>query len=344
MNWLKLIFLKVIFVAIFLSSNVFAGGLEVSRQNNMILFSKDKTVNFSSRQTSSNVTDDLYTASDNQSIIKQLNIMSAAFKSNYNENISYAFEMYEPFASTLKYASGVKAMLRSQALGITGKYNFTNSQFGIIAGTKYLTFKRSTLNLGAGDMTTTPDSGFSYMAGISYEIPEIALKVLLTHSPGIDITVPTTVVGSGTLSQPDMTTLDFETGIANNTLLFGSAHQVAHSSAQVKLKGIGAISSFTDSDKYQIGLGRKFSEQWSASLSYTTEAGGAATGTSLLSPTSGTDTYGLGVKYSSDTVDFSFGYGLSSFGDKAVTTGAGTGNFKNNDATTLGLKLAFKLQ
>ena len=36
-------------------------------------------------------------------------------------------------------------------------------------------------------------------------------------------------------------------------------------------------------------------------------------------------------------------YGLSSFGDKAVTTGAGTGNFKNNDATTVGLKLAFKL-
>ena len=92
--------------------------------------------------------------------------------SDYNENISYAFEMYEPFASTLKYASGVKAMLRSQALGITGKYNFANSQFGIIAGTKYLTFKKSTLNLGAGDMTTTPDSGFSYMAGISYEMPE----------------------------------------------------------------------------------------------------------------------------------------------------------------------------
>ena len=129
MNWLWIFFSKLIFIALLLSSNAFAGGLEVSRQNNMILFSKDKTVNFSSRQTSTNITDDLYTASDNQSVIKKLNILSAAFKSNYNENISYAFEMYEPFASTLKYASGVKAMLRSQALGIAGKYNFTNSQF-----------------------------------------------------------------------------------------------------------------------------------------------------------------------------------------------------------------------
>ena len=49
--------------------------------------------------------------------------MSAAFKSDYNENISYAFEMYEPMASTLQYPAtiggvpaGQKALLRSQAL------------------------------------------------------------------------------------------------------------------------------------------------------------------------------------------------------------------------------------
>ena len=75
MNWLKPIFLKVIFITIFLSSNVFGGGLEVSRQNNMILFSEGKAVNFSTRQTSSTVTDNLYTSLDSQSIIKQLNLM-----------------------------------------------------------------------------------------------------------------------------------------------------------------------------------------------------------------------------------------------------------------------------
>ena len=70
MNWLKLFFLKVIFITILLTSNVFAGGLEVSRQNNMILFSKNKMVDFTTRLTSSNITDDLYTASDNQSVVK----------------------------------------------------------------------------------------------------------------------------------------------------------------------------------------------------------------------------------------------------------------------------------
>ena len=346
------LFLNIGTLIIFLSYNSFAGGLEVSRQNNMILFSEGKTVNFSTRQTSSTVTDNLYTSLDSQSIIKKLNLMSAAFKSDYNENISYAFEMYEPMASTLQYPAtvggvpaGQKALLRSQALSLTGKYNLSNSGFGLVAGVRQLTIKRSTLNINPaqGDLVTTPDSGIGYVAGVSYEMPEIALKVLLTQAPGIDIVVPTTVVGSGTVSQPSFTTLEFETGIANNTLMFGSIHQGEHASAQVKLNGIGAISSFTDGEKYNIGVGRKFSEKLSGSFSYTTEEGSSATGTSLLSPTNGTDTYSIGVNYVSENVDVAFGYAMSSFGDKAVTTAYGTGNFTNNDATTTGLRVKFKL-
>jgi len=352
MNWFVSLFLKITTLILFISYNAFAGGLEVSRQNNMILFSDGTTVNFSSRQTSSTVTDNLYTSLDSQSIIKKLNIMSAAFKSDYSDTISYAFEMYEPMASTLQYPAtiggvpaGQKALLRSQALSLTGKYDLTNSGFGVVASIRQLTIKRSTVNISPaqGDLVTTPDSGIGYMAGVSYERPEIALKVLLSHAPGIDIVVPTTVVGSGTVSQPNFTTLEFETGIANNTLLFGSIHQGEHASAQVKLNGIGAISSFTDGEKYNIGVGRKFSEKLSGSFSYTTEEGSSATGTSLLSPTNGTDTYSIGVNYVTESVDVAFGYAMSSFGDKAVTTAYGTGNFTNNDATTTGLRIKFKL-
>ena len=90
-----------------------------------------------------------------------------------------------------------------------------------------------------------------------------------------------------------------------------------------------------------IGVGRKFSDKLSGSFSYTTEAGSSATGTSLLSPTNGKDTYGIGAKYVANFGDITFGYAQTSFGDKAVTSGA-TGNFTNNDATTVGLKISFK--
>ena len=325
----------------FSSSNALAGGLEVSRQNNMILFTDGKKVDFLSRQTTSSVKDNVF--SGGQTVIKKLNIMSAAYKADYNDSISYAFEMYEPMASTLQYpaAVAVKALLRTQALALTGKYKLANSPFGIVAGMRYLTIKRSTLNVGVADMITTPESEYGYMMGASYEKPEIALKVLLAHSPAIDFTLPITLANTATAAQAEMTTLDFETGIAKDTLLYGSIHQSAWGSAQVKLAGT-QISTFSDSDKYNIGVGRKFSEKLSGSISYTTEAGSSATGTSLLSPTNGTDTYGIGVKYTDDFGDLTFGYALSSFGDKAVTSGA-TGNFNNNDATTVGLKISFKM-
>ena len=122
-------------------------------------------------------------------------------------------------------------------------------------------------------------------------------------------------------------------------MLFGSIHQGEHASAQVKLAG-SAISSFTDGEKYNIGVGRKFSEALSGSFSYTTEEGSSTSGTSLLSPTNGTDTYSIGVDYVTESVDIAFGYAMSSFGDKAVTFAPyGTGSFTNNDAKTTGLRV-----
>ena len=93
MGWLVSLFLKISTIVVFISLNAFAGGLEVSRQNNMLLFENDRAINFSTRTTTFTVTDNVYTASDNQSAVKKLSISSAAFKSSYCENISYVFEM-----------------------------------------------------------------------------------------------------------------------------------------------------------------------------------------------------------------------------------------------------------
>ena len=74
--------LKISTLIIFMSLNSYAGGLEVSRQNNMILFSESTKVDFTSRQTSSTVTDNVF--SGGQTVVKQLNLLAAGFKSDYN--------------------------------------------------------------------------------------------------------------------------------------------------------------------------------------------------------------------------------------------------------------------
>ena len=70
--------------------------------------------------------------------------------------------MYEPMASTLQYPSAVKvkALLRTRALSLTGKYKLANSPFGIFAGIRQVTIKRSTLNTGTADMITTPKNEY----------------------------------------------------------------------------------------------------------------------------------------------------------------------------------------
>ena len=333
------LFLKIGTLIIFVSFNSFAGGLEVSRQNNMMLFSEGSKVDFTSRQTSSTVTDNVF--SGGQTVVKQLNLLAAGFKSDYNDSISYAFEMYEPMASTLQYPSAVavKALLRTRALSLTGKYKLANSPFGVFAGIRQVTIKRSTLNVanGAGDMITTPKNEYGYMMGASYEQPEIALKILLSHSPAIDFTLPITVAGTATAKQAEMTTLNLKLELLKISFIWlNSSIFLGKCTSKTNGTQISA-----DCDAY-IGVGRKFSDKLSGSFSYTTEAGSSATGTSLLSPTNGKDTYGIGAKYVANFGDISFGYAQTSFGDKAVTSGGATGNFTNNDATTVGLKISFK--
>ena len=94
-------------------------------------------------------------------------------------------------------------------------------------------------------------------------------------------------------------TLNFQSGIAADTLVFGSVHRTRWSATQVSVgaaatHGAAAINnSFSDSTKYNIGLGRKFSDKISASLSYTREAGAGATDSSLFTISGGNQSYNL---------------------------------------------------
>ena len=104
---------------------------------------------------------------------------------------------------------------------LTGKYDLSNSGFGVVAGIRQLTIKRSKLNINPaqGDIITTPDSGIGY-DGVLVMKTRNCSKSFLSHSPAIDIVVPITVAGSGTALNQNFTTLEFETGIANNTLFW----------------------------------------------------------------------------------------------------------------------------
>ena len=235
------------------------------------------------------------------------------------------------------------------------KYDL-NEDFSILAGINSDKLGTSVISTPAGRYDISSSSGTGYLAGVTYARPEIALRVELRLqsesdlSTTTDYSIPAAPSQPGiatSLKRPQTMTLNFQSGIAADTLLFGSVHRAKWSATPITvgttatLGGAAINNSFSDSTKYSIGLGRKFSDKISASLSYTREAGVGATDTSLFTISGGNQSYNLGVKYTlSETTSISAGYSRTEFDDVTITGyGPASPVYTGNSANTFGVKL-----
>jgi long-subunit fatty acid transport protein len=98
---------------------------------------------------------------------------------------------------------------------------------------------------------------------------------------------------------------------------------------------------FDDSEKFSIGVGRKFSDSLSGSVSYSKEEGGGDTATSLFTFSNGRETLSAGLRYTVDNMDISVGVSHSQLGDVTVDGGAGDIVYEGNTVTAMGFKIAF---
>ena len=136
---------------------------------------------------------------------------------------------------------------------------------------------------------------------------------------------------TSTLSRPEMLTLNFQTGVAEDTLVFGSVHQATWSDAQIFVDTVSAVSeittAFTDTTAYTIGVGRKISDSLALSASFKSESGSGATSTSLFTVSNGSQGISLGGSYKFDNIEVRAGYNYTRLGAVTVSTlanGAGT--------------------
>ena len=255
----------------------------------------------------------------------------------------------------------IKADLEMPTLAALGRYKI-NDSMSVFVGAKQSTVKAgATLKLGS-DITgdKVPDvtshwelskkAGIGAVYGAAYEMPEIAMRVVLTIEDDIDLKIPATAkggaasTGTATASIGDAISLNFQTGIAEDTLLFGNIRRSSWKDNQVKVPtaaGPAEISSFSDGDSYSLGIGRKINDDLSLSISgfYDGSSGGSI---SELAPTGATKTLSLGGKYAiSDNADLSFGGSYSQRGD------ALTANYKasltDSKVISLGAKVGFSV-
>jgi long-subunit fatty acid transport protein len=201
------------------------------------------------------------------------------------------------------------------------------------------------------------DWGIGYVAGVAYERPDIALRVSLTYNSEVshenDVTETFALApvldaeSTAEFETPQSVNLAFQTGIAANTLLFGSVRWVDWSdfdlSPQQYVNQFGQplLSYVDDVTTYTIGLGRRLNDNWSlaGSVAYEENTGNLFTN---LGPADGQTSFGLAAIYTQDKMKITAGVRYTMIGD---TTTAVQGNpaadFNDNDAVSFGVKVGF---
>ncbi|WP_415920710.1 OmpP1/FadL family transporter [Tateyamaria sp. SN6-1] len=308
------------------------------------------------------------------------NALSFAYKTDLTEKLSVALIIEEPYGADIQYPlvspfAGGGASVSSEQISAIARYKF-NDNWSVIGGIRALqvdgsidTFTAAPVPGGLAPVSIQADSdwAFSGVVGVAYEIPDIALRVALTYnseaSADFDGTesvftdaTRSVAAGSGatsfTVDFPESINLEFQTGIAEDTLLFGSIRRSLYDGfnlttpANTALLG-GAIGSINyvnfanDTTTYSLGVGRRFNEQWSGSISFTYESAGVTPSTTALAPTTGTSAVAIGAQYKMDAMTISGGISYIVPGDQLVNSSVGQADFNDNDAIAVGLRIGY---
>lgn len=213
------------------------------------------------------------------------------------------------------------------------------------------------LNAPGGTLAYTADGArtgdVGFIAGAAYERPDIALRVALTYESEIKHDFATTegwavfgpLPGSTTrIRMPQSITLDFQSGIAADTLVFGSIRWSEWSVWEVRpatfdfIFGDNVTDFENDVVTYQLGVGRRINDNLSVFVrgGFEDAKGGIA---SRLAPTDGQKSIGFGGTYTMGNAKFTGGVEYVDIG--GAVDGSGT-QFRGNSALGFGLSLGYR--
>ena len=339
-----------------------AGGWDRSGQDTSIILKDGNLLEITSVTVAPNITGTyLANSAATGDVAPDYNFTNIAFRAEISDDLSIAVIQDEPFGAGVDWLNGVgayttvKAKIDTKATRLLVAYDLDDVT--VYGGLNNQTFGASAnVPLSAATsyaITSTPDTSLGYVIGAAIERPEIALRVALTYHTKIthDVAIVETLAGAGattssstlTADTPSSFNLDFQTGIAENTLLFGTIRSVKWTQTELRPTLYAAstntsLKKFTsDTTSYSLGLGRKFSDQWSGAVTYGTEAAEGTAG-SALGPTDGYSKMGVGVTYSGAYADITLGIQKINNGN----TNAPAASMSGNSTLVTAVKIGYK--
>lgn len=315
---------------------------------------------------------------------------SAALKLQLNDNFSFGLIYDQPFGADVTYSTGDTG---SAALGGAGLFHDGNEStsaevdtqnisvilgfqptenWNFYGGGVYQTVKGDVqlrgfayggpAAFGGYNAQIKEDSAVGWLAGLAYQIPEIALKASVTYRSEIEHSVnikesaipsanpvPSIInnpalagkpaTGSTDITTPQSVNLDLQTGIMANTVAFANVRWVNWKDFAIRPYAFGVASgvagpslgqpngfdliAYTDDQiSATVGVGRKLNDKWAGNVSVGWDSG-AGNPISTLGPTEGYWNVGLGAQFSPTPQTFIAG-GVKYFwlGDAKAQSGA----------------------
>lgn len=356
-----------------MSSAAAAGGIDRSGQGLGPLFENGSYVELGFGMVTPSVSGNdvaAFGGGNSGNVAGDYNSVSAAYKRDLSDTLSFAIILDQPFSADIFYGPGTLAFggtkARTLASAATGILRYKmNGGFSVHGGLKaqHAAGQINLNGLAYGPLsgygvTLDDDLGVGYLVGVAYERPDIAMRVALTYNSAVQHDFDTIeTVGGGAVvvgtaptevETPQSINLDFQTGIAKDTLLFAQVRWADWSEFQINpafftpLAG-GGLVSLDDTTTYTLGVGRRFNETWSGALSvsYEEELDPLV---SPLAPTNGRLGVTLAGVYTKDNMKITTGINYTMLGDAQPETGTpdtARADFTDNDALGVGVRVGF---
>ena len=315
-------------------------------------------------------------------VLGSYNGVGLAYKQQINDQWSVAVMFDQPFGADVLYSDssvnlgGTSANISSQNVTGMVRYEIPNSSFGVHGGLKVSRADGNVTLGGAAydpisgyNLSTDRDTAYGWLAGASWERPEIAARVALTYNSAVEHEFQAVETGplvdfdgpgpapalpllDGTsmlkVSTPKSWNLEFQTGVSENTLIFGSVRWVDWSSFRIdpvrlwQVTGSGLVY-LDDTITYTLGVGHRFSERWSGAASFIFEEAGSKE-VSPLAPTNGSKSINLAAIYTQGKMRITTGITYASIGNAWPSEGTPAivlADLDDSYAWGVGVKIGF---
>ncbi|MFG5382388.1 OmpP1/FadL family transporter [Yoonia sp. R2-816] len=315
---------------------------------------------------------------DSGDISEDYSQLSFGYKNDLTDQLALALIIDQPIGADVNYSedtnyaygggvSGLGSTATIDSVGLTALLSYEAAEnITVYGGVRAIQTSGEVALFNTYSMSTSTETDYGYVVGAAWERPEIAARVALTYHSEVthDFTAteaslspavpPTDTEFSTTI--PQSVTLEGQTGVAADTLLFGSIRWVDWSEFDISptIFGSGAgnpslVDYEDDSVTYNLGLGRRFNDDWSGAVTAGYEAanGGFA---GNLGPTDGNTSLGVAVTRTIDAVRITGGVRYIWIGDADTeaplaftggTPGVTLGEFEDNTAWAAGLRIAY---